>query len=317
MMDLTLTSSDHILAQGIKFWTSVVEDHQIEELDQCYQVITALREFLTTLNCTVYKETEDSMENEDGENVQTFPLSVKKNDDQEDDKTDLEESVKPVVMKEVDSRGQHEEVAKERPTQKKKSVVCHQCPRSFISQKFLENHAKKNHGFNLTALFCHLCGKSFKDKYTLKNHITAVHEKSPSAKALCVDCGKTFSSKHALQVHHERFHSDLSFKCPKCDTEKKNTASLRRHMRNHHTSLERVKCTQCDKSFRQKIKLRKHISDVHDRLKPFYCEECQFQCARLDNLNLHRRKSHNRLDKKNKALLISMVENDQHPFYIT
>ena len=43
-----LTSSDHILAQGVKFWTSVVEDYQIEELEQCYQIITALGEFLRT-----------------------------------------------------------------------------------------------------------------------------------------------------------------------------------------------------------------------------------------------------------------------------
>ena len=63
MSDFTLTSSDHILAQGVKFWTSVVEDHQIEELDQCYQIITALGEFLTTLNSPVYEENVDTMEN--------------------------------------------------------------------------------------------------------------------------------------------------------------------------------------------------------------------------------------------------------------
>ena len=50
MRDFTLTASDHILAQGLKFWTSVMEDHQIEKLDQSYQIITALQEFLTTLN---------------------------------------------------------------------------------------------------------------------------------------------------------------------------------------------------------------------------------------------------------------------------
>ena len=97
MSDFTLTSSDHILAQGVKFWTSVVEDHQIEELDQCYQIITALGEFLTTLNSPVYKETLDTMENEDGEkdtNIQSFPASVLKNDDpvKTDDQQDENQS---------------------------------------------------------------------------------------------------------------------------------------------------------------------------------------------------------------------------------
>ena len=80
MRDFSLTSADHILAQGLKFWTSVVEDHQIEELDQCYQVITALGEFLTTLNFN--EESADTTENEERvEDVPSFPLSVMKDDD--------------------------------------------------------------------------------------------------------------------------------------------------------------------------------------------------------------------------------------------
>ena len=121
------------------------------------------------------------------------------------------------------------------------------------------------------------------------------------------------NSIYALQQHQQSIHSDLSFKCTECNAEKKNTHSLRRHIRSRHS--DRKKCPQCEKSFSQEIQLRKHISDVHDKLKPFYCEGCPFKCARLDNLNLHRRKSHNRLDKMTKALLLSIVKNDQHPFY--
>ena len=73
--DLTLTSSDHILAQGIKFWTAMMEDHHIEELDQCYQIITSLREFLKTLNITEKKDRENAT------NLNSFQLSPMKNDD--------------------------------------------------------------------------------------------------------------------------------------------------------------------------------------------------------------------------------------------
>ena len=65
-MDLTLTVSDHILAQGIKFWTSVVEDRQIEQLDQCFQIITAMEEFLMIRG---YKEKEGG---EKVTNVESF-----------------------------------------------------------------------------------------------------------------------------------------------------------------------------------------------------------------------------------------------------
>ena len=61
------------------------------------------------------------------------------------------------------------------------------------------------------------------------------------------------------------------------------------------------------------VALKKHISNVHEKLKPFYCEVCVFRCSRLSNLNVHR-KTHSKT-RISKAMLISMVESDEHPFY--
>ena len=82
MREFSLSVSDHILAQGIKFWTSVVKDYQIEDLDQCYQIITALAGFLTTVTSPVLEETVDTKEK--GENFENDVL-LKTIDEQEHD----------------------------------------------------------------------------------------------------------------------------------------------------------------------------------------------------------------------------------------
>ena len=197
-----------------------------------------------------------------------------------------------------------------------KKFICGTCGRCFTTNPSLESHMVQTHGVHLNTVPCHLCGKFFKEQSILESHVKTVHEKNPCANALCGDCGQTFRHNHDLQEHQQRVHSDQTFRCNECGKEEKSTRSLRRHIRLKHTGRERgERCVECEKSFYQESQLRKHISDVHHKLKPFYCEGCQFQSARLDNLNLHRRKSHNRQDKMTKALLLSMVENDEHPFY--
>ena len=46
MAGLVLRSSDLVLAAGISFWSGVVETHRIQDIQDCYQIITALRGFL-------------------------------------------------------------------------------------------------------------------------------------------------------------------------------------------------------------------------------------------------------------------------------
>ena len=173
----------------------------------------------------------------------------------------------------------------------------------------------ERHDSHLNTMACHLCGKFLKNQLLLESHIKTVHEKINSSSALCGDCGKTFKSKHILRRHVDRVHSEQTLNCKECGKKLKNGDSLLKHVRLYHSGREPIKCDKCDKSFYEERTLQKHVSDVHDKLKPFYCDICQFQCARLSNLNLHRRKSHNVQDKLTKLLLISMVENDQHPFY--
>ena len=71
MTGLVLTVSDHILALGIKFWTEAVRDHDIGQLDQCGDIISALQEFLRTLTEKSHQagEAEDqkSLEEDDHE----------------------------------------------------------------------------------------------------------------------------------------------------------------------------------------------------------------------------------------------------------
>ena len=194
--------------------------------------------------------------------------------------------------------------------------ICEDCGRSFTHNRYLENHMVAIHNSHINTVPCHICGKFFKEQFNLEIHIKNIHERSKAA-VLCGVCGKTFKCNADMLSHMESFHSEeKNYKCKDCEAEFKTKKSLMRHIRKLHLKLrEKTEtCSQCQKTFYTLPQLKKHISDVHDKIKAFHCEECQFQCARMDNLNLHRRKSHN---KKNltKTMLISMVENDEHPFY--
>ena len=171
------------------------------------------------------------------------------------------------------------------------------------------------HGSHVNTLPCHICGIFLKTQTSLDNHVKR-HNSKPTDPHLCIDCGKTCKTKFDMLKHVERMHSDTKYNCKQCDSEFSAKISLISHMRRRHGKpREKLEsCTQCQKTFYTLRNLKKHISDVHDKIKAFRCEECQFKCARMDNLNLHRRKSHNK-ENLTKAMLISMVENDEHPFY--
>ena len=198
-----------------------------------------------------------------------------------------------------------------------KKFICQDCGRTFPTNRSLEEHSVREHDSHVNTWPCHICGKFFPTQVYLENHIKNIHETSKPA-VLCGDCGRTFKNKSDMISHVERIHSseDKRYNCKECGAEFGARKSLMAHIRRKHVKpREKTEpCSQCQKTFYTLSQLKKHISDVHDKIKAFHCEECQFQCARMDNLNLHRRKSHNK-GNITKSMLISMVENDQHPFY--
>ena len=171
------------------------------------------------------------------------------------------------------------------------------------------------HASHHNTIPCHLCDKFLGSKYLLESHIKTVHEKANISRVLCGDCGKTFKKRRDLMRHVGRVHSDQRFDCKECGKKLVSAEYLLRHFQTYHTGREPMKCPQCEKTFYREINLQIHVRDGPDKLKPFYCDMCQFKCARLNNLNLHRKNTHNRPDKLTKSMLISMVENDQHPSY--
>ena len=192
--------------------------------------------------------------------------------------------------------------------------ICQDCGRIILNNRSLETHMTKQHGSHVNTIPCHICGKLFKTELGLQKHLK-LHEVNKQ-QILCGDCGMTFGTKSDMREHVERVHSDKKYICNDCGKELTGKTGWMRHIRTIHVRPREKNeiCSQCQKTFYSLTNLRKHISDVHDKIKAFYCEVCPFKCARMDNLNLHRRKSHNK-QNITKTMLISMVENDEHPFY--
>ena len=83
----------------------------------------------------------------------------------------------------------------------------------------------------------------------------------------------------------------------------------RAHDRGRSFSLKDSKLITLSLVFENQNSLNSILSSYPPKIFFFSLQaDCQIT-------HLYRRKSHNRQDKMTKALLLSMVENDEHPFY--
>ena len=294
MRDFSLTSADHILAQGVKFWTSVVEDHQIEELDQCYQVITALGEFLRT---NIFKSKDDEQ-----------PSSEK------EIKTDLHNFFDVIEMSDVFLEDISEDISTVEDENSGKTEVK-------PNDKDYEETDKENHftsEFDPTAeefkkdskresiitgsKNCEHCDKIFSSLNDLGKHIASTHEafleefEQKYKKFQCEDCSfKCYTLrrwyKHQKGVHALRWHErkEKSFHCQKCGTDFIGINRFKKH------SLYHKACHLCSKVLNGSKLLRKHLEKHNEPKKPKEPKEpeiCSICGKRFKTLIYHRKKEH-------------------------
>ena len=309
MRDFTLTSSDHVLAQGLKFWTSVMEDHQIEELDQSYQIITALQEFLKTFL------RKNQIKSDDEYDDQTQALSSVK----EETKTDLYDCFNVIEMPDdvlVDisiakdeNSGKTEGKTKEEDyeeTDKENPIIAATpeiIPSGVVVEDESDSEIKQKESKISGSQTCEHCDEMVSSLNDLGKHIASHHEafldefEQKYKKYRCEDCSFKSYTLRRWYKHQKAAHALLwqenkekSFHCGECGTDFIGINRFKKHSLCHEV------CHLCSKVLYGKKHLKKHLEkhlEKHNEPKrPKVSELCSICGKRFKSMSYHRKKEH-------------------------
>ncbi|CAG0886606.1 unnamed protein product [Cyprideis torosa] len=190
---------------------------------------------------------------------------------------------------------------------------CDQCAQSFVTQKKLYNHVRRDHSEKVV---CDVCGKDvfpwdlerhrrlhvaktiscpncplmFRTDEDLKEHQEIVHENRQGH--MCHICGKKYPIPSLLKKHvmfHEE--SNETFPCPQCPKKFCRVASLKKHLL-VHAGVRRHACSQCSKAYFSARCLKDHMNSVHLNVRPFTCPHCPKAYPASGALYLHMKLKH-------------------------
>lgn len=150
--------------------------------------------------------------------------------------------------------------------------LCHLCSKVLHDSSALQSHLRKMHGIN--PFRCEHCPKTFADLHQTRLHLVEKHFQD-KCEHRCDYCQRPFGTAGRLQSHVEMTHSGTKSVCKICKRDCSNPSTLKTHMVNAHSDLEKRKrwyCHLCGKMFLRKHGLMSH-QDKH--LAP---EEYQFKC---------------------------------------
>ncbi|KAK3558646.1 hypothetical protein QTP86_022960 [Hemibagrus guttatus] len=141
---------------------------------------------------------------------------------------------------------------------------CSQCPISYTSQIYLDNHIRRNHHEKHMVM---LLRESELDNVT---HSTSTQQTS-------IGMFHTYTTRSRMQK--EEFH------CSDCGK----VFAYQSHFHQHqciHTGEKPFQCSKCEKRFNQKSTLQRH-QDVHKGEKLYYCSQCGRSYTLFHTLSNH------------------------------
>lgn len=153
----------------------------------------------------------------------------------------------------------------ETSTNKRKSWMCQLCAKQFRTRSFLEIHQAKNHieELNLKVFECRLCCQKFGSEKVLHNHVNDRHKER-----FCPICGKKFTSQKTFYWHHKAKHTNSSenaYVCGICGKSFKLSKYLNQHKQTHDKTG--YPCPLCsDQRFSFAAALRSHVTSQHPEL---------------------------------------------------
>lgn len=200
-------------------------------------------------------------------------------------------------------------------------IDCEWCPEAFPSIAKAIEHKFRKHRYDSTNYFCKICGKLFPIKITLNQHMESEHKNQDYIKVQelfkCPLCNVEFQTESAIAFHMNSTHIMekrllMPTECPPpskkikyngsaeyiscyychlCGSEYVLKYSLRKHIEEAHTELERnaipadgiIKCTTCDAIFYNKKAYEVH--NFYHKPDDYYCtseEQRQQIVSRVD-----------------------------------
>lgn len=203
---------------------------------------------------------------------------------------------------------------------KEKVFPCVECPKKFITEKYLANHVAWHKAVS-EIVKCDVCNKRFKNKHQLKRHIQR-HDAMKEGKFECKECNQRYATKRQLVEHAKKHESGMTmptlpapiviarnnhsaFKCPDCGKVFTFQRVYNRHAQKHlNLKNGTYKCDICEKICLSDNNLVTHllrhqagvIKPSEPRELPFECTQCDKKFAKNHLLARHT-KIHEAIEK--------------------
>ncbi len=145
---------------------------------------------------------------------------------------------------------------------------CVEC-KKMLPKSNMTNHMKYVHKI----FACPECPVTYKSSKGLRFHL----EEHSGEAQLCTECNQLFRGRLTLRRHMKQVHTTQPWlQCDKCDKTYKTPTILRQHMEAEHSGIPRElqkthECHVCLKKFFTKGKVKEHIASVHSTERPFRC----------------------------------------------
>lgn len=117
-----------------------------------------------------------------------------------------------------------------------------------------------------------------------------IHQPREKGQMQCTECGKWLMNMRCLKTHMV-LHSDIEFRCDKCDYVTKKKVLLNRHLVTQHSNVRPYVCNYCGRDFKMKRALTVHIAQ-HGSTTKYQCPFCQRSFNSSTNFYTHRKSAH-------------------------
>ncbi|ELU02534.1 hypothetical protein CAPTEDRAFT_109348 [Capitella teleta] len=174
------------------------------------------------------------------------------------------------------ARDELQEHMKEKHPNRCGRKLCKKCNVLFLAVD-LEEHEKQCTG-EKKGWTCPHCQKEFKFVCVMKTHIQRWHTEEGAKRFGCKQCDFRALCQKELSAHNHAEHREVevkparAIKCPECDEQFDDEASVRTHVKEMHIHERPFICELCQKAFKTKTHLKNHY-ETHNPSDTYKCEE--------------------------------------------